>query len=117
MGIEVSPVACFKPSQALMYFAAMRTSLSVRPPPQLRLQHFQTPPPNQKLHLKKGDATIEKVDFSRKEGDYIDQTAMLGVNAQRLYDAYAKRENDALLTIEQTLEIEKQMLLLRNNAI
>ncbi|KAI1263642.1 NAD(P)-binding protein [Xylariaceae sp. FL1019] len=78
---------------------------------------FQTPPPNQKIHLKKGDADIEQVDFSRKEGDYIDQTAMLGLNVQRLYDAYAKHEDDALSTIEQTLETEKQMLELKKNAI
>ncbi|KAI0141774.1 NAD(P)-binding protein [Xylariaceae sp. FL1272] len=78
---------------------------------------FQTPPPNQKIYLKKGDAEIEQVDFSREEGEYIDQTAMLGVNVQRLYDAYAKGEDDALSTIEQTLETEKQILGLKNTAI
>ncbi|KAI1117145.1 NAD(P)-binding protein [Nemania sp. NC0429] len=78
---------------------------------------FQTPPPNQRIHLKKGDAKIEEVDFGGQDADYIDQAPGLGVNVQRLYDAYAKGEDDALSTIEQTLETEKLMLQLKNDAI
>ena len=78
---------------------------------------FQSPPPNQRIHLKKRDGKIEDVDFSGQDADYIDQAIAAGVNVQRLYDAYAKREDDALSTIEQTLETEKLILQLKNNAI
>ena len=78
---------------------------------------FQMNPPDAKIYLKKGDADVQEVDFSRDEGEYVAKSGAMGTNVARVYEAYARGDTEGLSTIEQTLETEKVLHQLKKAAV
>ncbi|KFA73866.1 hypothetical protein S40288_00876 [Stachybotrys chartarum IBT 40288] len=78
---------------------------------------IQTSPLNGKIVMRKKGGEAEEVDFTRQEGDHVAKTESTPRNILRVYEAYAEADTDGYVDIEQSVQTQRLVEEVKNNAI
>ncbi|KAH7139600.1 hypothetical protein B0J13DRAFT_504827 [Dactylonectria estremocensis] len=71
--------------------------------------------PGQKIMVKKWSEEPEEVSFACEESEHYGETGLMSKNTLRLYDAIAKGETDAYATIEQSLQTQELIEIIKSS--
>lgn len=70
---------------------------------------FNWPPPGMKIQLRKWGHETEEINFKPEEGEHIFKVSQTGRNVARMYEAFAKGEQDGYATIADGFKVQQLM--------
>lgn len=78
---------------------------------------FHWGPTGLKLKLREFGGEAKEIDFNPGEPEHVSQVSYMGQNVARVYEAYAKGEEDGYATLDDSLKVHRVLEKAKINAV